>query len=42
MATGNPSQIEGSRLLDKVFAKLTMNLQNSNFELTEKKGRLQL
>jgi hypothetical protein len=30
-----------SRLVDKVFEKLMMNLENSNFELTGKKGRLQ-
>jgi hypothetical protein len=29
-----------SRLVDKVFEKQLMNLENSNFELTEKKVRL--
>jgi predicted transcriptional regulator len=29
-----------SRLVDKIFEKLTMNLENSNFELTEKGVRL--
>ncbi len=31
-----------SRLVDKVFEKQLMNLENSNFELTEKKVRLQI
>lgn len=30
-----------SRLVDKIFERLTMNLENSNFELTEKRVRLQ-
>ena len=27
-----------SRLVDKIFEKLTMNLENSDYELTEKRG----
>ncbi len=39
-ATVNHSYIEGSRLVDKVFKKHLMILENSNLELTEKRGRL--
>jgi hypothetical protein len=40
-ANGNHPYIEGSRLVDKVFKKHLMILENSNLELTEKRGRLQ-
>ncbi len=40
-ATVNHPQIEGSRLVDKVFKKHLMILEKSNLELTEKKVRLQ-
>ena len=40
-ATVNHPQIEGSRLVDKIFKKHVMNLEKSNLELTANKVRLQ-